>query len=227
VLRLRGVAVDRLIQPFSTEISFGERLGLVGPNGSGKTTLLRLFAGESLTHSGDIVFGSRVSPGLFTQVNSRSDFRGKTVLDIANERIGSEQDSMSTLARYGLQFAARRDFERLSGGQKARLEVLCLEVEGHNLLLLDEPTDNLDIDSAEALESALEGFVGTVIAASHDRGFLRKLDRFLLLFHDGLMFELQDHAEAVEALRNPAGVTGIRNAKLLGPSGSSERSTVR
>ena len=80
---------------------------------------------------------------------------------------------MNALARYGLQDAARRTPETLSGGQRARLEILCLEVEGHNLLLLDEPTDNLDIDSSEALEHALDGFEGTVVAVSHDRAFLR------------------------------------------------------
>ena len=67
---------------------------------------------------------------------------------------------MRALARYGLQDAARRTYDTLSGGQKARLEILCLELEGHNLLLLDEPTDNLDIDSSEALESALDGVRG-------------------------------------------------------------------
>ena len=67
---------------------------------------------------------------------------------------------MGALARYGLAEAARRSYDVLSGGQKARLEVLVLELEGHNLLLLDEPTDNLDIDSSEALEKALEGVPG-------------------------------------------------------------------
>ena len=92
---------------------------------------------------------------------------------------------MAALARYGLAEAARRPYDVLSGGEKARLEVLILELEGHNLLLLDEPTDNLDTDSSEALETALDGFVGTVVAVSHDRAFLSTLDRFLMVLHDG------------------------------------------
>ena len=108
---------------------------------------------------------------------------------------------MRALARYGLVEAANRTYETLSGGQKARLEILCLEVEGHNLLLLDEPTDNLDIDSCEALEAALDGFEGTVVAVSHDRAFLRRLDRFLLLDHDGSVAALPDvRARDCEAL---------------------------
>ena len=88
----------------------------------------------------------------------------------------------------------------LSGGQRARLEILCLELEGHNLLLLDEPTDNLDIESSEALETALEGFEGTIVAVSHDRAFLRTLDRFLLLDEDGDVTVLPDPERALAAL---------------------------
>ena len=80
------------------------------------------------------------------------------------------------------------------------MEILCLDVEGHNLLLLDEPTDNLDIDSSEALERALEGFEGTVVAVSHDRAFLRRLDRFLMVLHDGHVVALPDYDRALEAL---------------------------
>jgi ATPase subunit of ABC transporter with duplicated ATPase domains len=108
--------------------------------------------------------------------------------------------SMQALARYGLVDAFRRSYETLSGGQKARLEILCLEAEGHNLLLLDEPTDNLDIDSSEALERALDGFEGTVVAVSHDRAFLRRLDRFLLLDHDGSVHVLPDSGAALAAI---------------------------
>jgi ATPase subunit of ABC transporter with duplicated ATPase domains len=107
---------------------------------------------------------------------------------------------MRGLARYGLQEAANRSYDTLSGGQKARLEILCLELEGHNLLLLDEPTDNLDVDSAEALEHALDGFEGTVVAVSHDRAFLRRLDRFWHVGHDGRVAALPDARSALDAL---------------------------
>lgn len=89
--------------------------------------------------------------------------------------------SMAALARYGLQGAARRSFQTLSGGQKTQLEILDLELRGHNLLLLVEPTDHLDLDSSETLETALDSFEGSVPFVSHDRAFLRKMDRDLMI----------------------------------------------
>jgi ATPase subunit of ABC transporter with duplicated ATPase domains len=215
VLDLRRVGVPGLVAPFSDEIHFGERIGIVGPNGGGKTHLMRLLAGEEAPGEGELVTGPRVSPGLFTQLNARSDFAGRQVLAVVEERLGALQPSMAALARYGLQNAAQRSYDTLSGGQKARLEILCLELEGHNLLLLDEPTDNLDIDSSEALEAALEGFEGTVVAVSHDRAFLRRLDRFLMVLHDGTVLGLPDPDSALEALEVPAAAREVRLAKVL------------
>jgi ATPase subunit of ABC transporter with duplicated ATPase domains len=139
------------------------------------------------------------------------------VLDLILERVGGGglQAAMSALARYGLAGAARRSYDLLSGGEKARLEVLVLELEGHNLLLLDEPTDNLDIDSSEALETALDSFEGTVVAISHDRAFLRKLDRFLMVMHDGSVLSLPSYDSASEALLDPGAAHDMRLAKLL------------
>jgi ATPase subunit of ABC transporter with duplicated ATPase domains len=215
VVDMRRIAIDGLVRPFEDEVHFGERVGLIGPNGSGKTHLMRLLAGEDVPHDGELRIGNRVSPGLFTQLNARSDLAGRVVLDVVRERLGALEPSMRALARYRLQEAANRSTDTLSGGQKARLEVLCLELEGHNLLLLDEPTDNLDIDSSEALEAALDSFEGTVVAVSHDRAFLRRLDRFLLLAHDGTVYALPDTESALAALAAPEDVGSARLAKPL------------
>jgi ATPase subunit of ABC transporter with duplicated ATPase domains len=83
------------------------------------------------------------------------------------------------------------------------------------LLLLDEPTDNLDTDSAEALEKALESFEGTVVAVSHDRAFLRRMDRFVMVLHDGGVLSFPAYGSALEALLDPESATEVRLAKLL------------
>jgi ATPase subunit of ABC transporter with duplicated ATPase domains len=122
---------------------------------------------------------------------------------------------MKSLARYGLVNNARQEFQTLSGGQKARLEILCLELEGHNVLLLDEPTDNLDIESSESLEKALDGFQGTVVAVSHDRTFLARFDRFVMITDDGEVYSLPDYETAMIGLADPAHLSKVRLAKPL------------
>lgn len=96
------------------------------------------------------------------------------------------------LARYELAAAAEQKFDSLSGGQQARFQILLLELGGTTLLLLDEPTDNLDLVSAEALQHALRGFEGTVLAVTHDRWFARDFDRFLVFGSDGTVHESSD-----------------------------------
>jgi ATPase subunit of ABC transporter with duplicated ATPase domains len=217
VLDLRSLEIEGLVDAFSDEIHFGERVAVIGPNGSGKTQLMRVFAGVRAPDAGELVVGPRVSPGFFTQLQSRRDFAGRDVLDIVLDHLrgGGVQAAMGALARYGLVDAARRAYDVLSGGEKARLEILALELEGHNLLLLDEPTDNLDIDSCEALEQALESFEGTVVAVSHDRAFLRRLDRFLMVLHDGSVLSLPSYDAALAALREPERADALPLAKAL------------
>ena len=215
VAKLEGVSIGDLFLPFSDEIHHGERLGLVGPNGTGKSHLLRALARTAEPDHGLITYGPRTSVGTFTQINDREDFLGRLCIDIVRERVFDDEKSMKALARYGLRLNARQEFQTLSGGQKARLEILCLELEGHNVLLLDEPTDNLDIETSEALEQALDGFEGTVVAVSHDRAFLAKFDRFIMINDDGAVYELPDYDVAMAALAAPEAVSRLRLARDL------------
>ncbi len=215
VVKIDGVGIGDLFLPFSDEIYHGERVGLIGPNGTGKTHLLDVLAGKSSVESGSLQFGPRTSIGMFTQVNNRPEFQNRQSIDIVRDRLVDEEKSMRALARYGLRLNARQEFPTLSGGQKARLEILCLELDGHNVLLLDEPTDNLDIESSEALEQALDGFEGTVIAVSHDRTFLESLDRFIMITDEGEVFGLPDFEVAMKALAAPHTTASIRLAKSL------------
>ena len=228
----RAVVCERLelsglMRPFDLEVWYGDRVAVLGSNGSGKSHFLRLLAGggtepdrtlghvttvgETLArvpHEGRAVLGARVVPGWFAQNHEHPEFHGRTLLDIlhrgdANREGMAREAASSALDRYGLAAAAQQRFESLSGGQQARLQILLLELSGATLLLLDEPTDNLDLVSAEALEDALSRFDGTVLAVTHDRWFTRSFDRFLVFRSDGEVVESDapawDEARVVRA----------------------------
>ncbi|WP_030168992.1 ABC-F family ATP-binding cassette domain-containing protein [Spirillospora albida] len=191
-----------LMKPFSNEIWYGERVAVVGSNGSGKSHFLRLLASVAeelprgatptapVAHTGVARLGARVVPGLFAQTHARPDLAGRTPCEIVmTEHARLRGDAMSALARYELTVCAEQPFDTLSGGQQARLQILLLELGGATLLLLDEPTDNLDLASAEALQEGLESYKGTVVTVTHDRWFARSFDRFLLFRSDGMIRE--------------------------------------
>jgi ATPase subunit of ABC transporter with duplicated ATPase domains len=179
-----------LMRPFDLEVWYGERVAVLGSNGSGKSHFLRLLEGETVSHSGVCRLGARVVPGIFAQTHARPDLAGRTPLEILmTEHALLINEAMSALARYELQSCARQRFGSLSGGQQARLQILLLELAGSTLLLLDEPTDNLDLASAEALQEGLEGYSGTVLAVTHDRWFARSFDRFLVFGETGEVYE--------------------------------------
>ena len=213
-MRLRGGRTGRravicenleltgLMRPFDSEIWYGERVAILGSNGSGKSHFLRLLMAvaddlprgaipaEPVAHHGVARLGARVSPGLFAQTHARPDLAGRTPCEIVTtEHARLRNDAMNALARYELQHCAEQPFETLSGGQQARVQILLLELGGATLLLLDEPTDNLDLASAEALQEGLEIYQGTVLAVTHDRWFARSFDRFLVFGADGLVYE--------------------------------------
>jgi ATPase subunit of ABC transporter with duplicated ATPase domains len=185
VLRTKQLAIANVFRPFDCEIRFGQRVAVVGPNGSGKSHFLRLIAGQSELHTGELTLGARVSVGYFSQTPDVSAMRHQTTLAICQELGFDRGASMAALRRYELDQRWDVRFENLSGGQQARLQILLLELRGSTLLALDEPTDNLDVASAEALEHALAAYAGTVIAVSHDRWFLRGFGRSLEFRRDG------------------------------------------
>jgi ATPase subunit of ABC transporter with duplicated ATPase domains len=186
-----------LMQPFDTEIWFGDRVGVLGSNGAGKSHFLRLLAGDPVTHTGGWRLGARVVPGFFAQTHAHPEWQERTPVDLLWHgepgRPGVDRGrAMAVLRRYGLADQADQLFRTLSGGQQARFQILLLELSGATLLLLDEPTDNLDALSAEVLEEALEGFEGTVLAVTHDRWFARSFDRFLVFGSDGRVYESEE-----------------------------------
>jgi ATPase subunit of ABC transporter with duplicated ATPase domains len=206
-----GLELTGLMKPFDLEVWYGERVAVLGSNGSGKSHFLRLLAaggsdpdvehrpvGETpiapVRHAGRARLGARVRPGWFVQTHEHPELIGRTLLEILHRgdeyRDGMAREQASrTLDRYELAHAAEQKFESLSGGQQARFQILLLELSGATLLLLDEPTDNLDVESAEALEEGLEAFEGTVVAVTHDRWFARGFDRFLVYGADGSVYE--------------------------------------
>ncbi len=208
-----------LMKPFDLEIWYGERVAVLGSNGSGKSHFLRLLAaggsdpdvehrpvGEGeiapVRHAGKAKLGARVRPGWFVQTHEHPELIGRTLVEILHRgdmepdgrgRRGMGQEQAArVLDRYELAHASEQKFESLSGGQQARFQILLLELSGATLLLLDEPTDNLDVESAEALEDGLEAFEGTVLAVTHDRWFARGFDRFLVFGSDGSVYESDD-----------------------------------
>ncbi|MCT9089302.1 ATP-binding cassette domain-containing protein [Streptomyces sp. ASQP_92] len=190
-LTCENLELTGLMKPFSLEVFYGERVAVLGSNGSGKSHFLRLLAGdESVAYTGNWKLGARVVPGHFAQTHAHPELLGRTLVDILwSEHAKDRGAAMSVLRRYELERQGDQAFEKLSGGQQARFQILLLELAGTTALLLDEPTDNLDLESAEALQDGLESYDGTVLAVTHDRWFSKSFDRYLVFGSDGVVRE--------------------------------------
>ncbi len=187
-----SLEIAGLTDPFDLELWYGERVAVLGGNGVGKSHFLRLLdqvangggADDRVHHDGVCRLGAGVVPGLFHQTHEHPEWHGRTLVDILYGHDVVLGPAMGMLRRYELHGCAQQTFDTLSGGQQARFQILLLELSGATLLLLDEPTDNLDLVSAEALEHGLAQFDGTVIAVTHDRWFLRGFERFVVFGDD-------------------------------------------
>ncbi|WP_405613642.1 ATP-binding cassette domain-containing protein [Streptomyces sp. NBC_01511] len=185
-----GLELTGLMKPFDLEIYYGERVAVLGSNGSGKSHFLRLLAGDTVAHTGQWKLGARVVAGHFAQTHAHPELLGRPLVDILwTEHAKDRGGAMSVLRRYELERQGDQPFDKLSGGQQARFQILLLELSGTTALLLDEPTDNLDLESAEALQDGLESYDGTVLAVTHDRWFAKTFDRYLVFGSDGVVRE--------------------------------------
>jgi ATP-binding cassette subfamily F protein 3 len=182
-----------LFAPFSTIVHYQERVGIVGANGSGKTTLLKTIVGwepgagnqspnpdsrlpTPNSHSGSVKMGPSVVMGYYAQEQDTLPLDRTPLEYVRGIKAMSEQQGIGILRR--LLFTYRdmhNSIRHLSGGEKSRLQIARLMLTDANFLVLDEPTNNLDIASIEVLEAALEDFDGTILAVSHDRYFLDKI----------------------------------------------------
>jgi len=164
-------------------IRHGERVGLVGANGSGKSVLFRLIREQEEPTSGEVVRGPSVVTGYYAQEQETLDLNRSLIDNLRHAAGVSDTRAMQVLLKFAFTYdQARRPAADLSGGERSRLQLALIVLSGANFLMLDEPTNNLDIRSAEILEDALEELEGTVLVISHDRYLLdRVVDRIVEL----------------------------------------------
>ncbi len=177
-----------VLRPFDLLVRHGERVGLTGPNGAGKTTLLRMLLGEEAPTSGTIRLGAGIRVGYYAQLHETLDPAMTPIEAVRRERPFTEQQALSFLV--GMLFDRDDTMNRigaLSGGEQARLQLAIIMARGANLLMLDEPTNNLDLASVEIMEAALHKFPGTIVTISHDRRFLDTVCTRTLAIDDGVI----------------------------------------
>ena len=180
-----------LINGLSTEVSRGDRIGIVGPNGSGKTTLLRLILGELTPDTGDVRLGTNLQIAYFDQMRTRLREDKSLVENIAD---GQQYVMLNGVKRHVLSYLqdflfsadrARGPISALSGGERNRLLLACLFSHPSNVLVLDEPTNDLDMETLDLLAELLADYKGTVLTVSHDRAFLDSVATSILAIEDG------------------------------------------
>ena len=205
-----------LIEQFNYIFKRGERLGIVGPNGSGKSTLLKLIMGELAPDKGKIITGDTVLFGHYTQegIISKDDLKVIEVVQEIGEYITLNKGQKLTASQLCERFLfdGHQQYtyvSTLSGGERRRLFLLTILMKNPNFLILDEPTNDLDILTLQALESFLEEYSGCLLVVSHDRYFLDKLCDHLFIFEgggrikdfNGRYYEWREQKKKLDAIR--------------------------
>lgn len=186
-----------IIKDFSMNLENDARIGIIGKNGSGKTTLLKLITKQSEPDSGSVVIGETVKIGYFSQENEKLPLE-KRVYDFLKEKgeVIETVDGTLSITQILEKFLFFKESQyayisKLSGGERRRLYLLSILVTSPNVLILDEPTNDLDIETLEALEEYLNIFKGAVITVSHDRYFLDKVVDMIYLVDEGCVTKYQ------------------------------------
>lgn len=177
-----------LFQPFSCEILRGDRVGILGPNGCGKTTLIRMLLGKTPPHAGSVTLGTNLQVAYFDQNRDQLDDSLTVVENVAQKsdfvEVGGQRKHVISHLKDFLFTSeeAKAPIRNLSGGERNRLLLARLFTKPFNLLVMDEPTNDLDLETLELLEEQLERFSGTLLLVSHDRAFIDNVVTELLVF---------------------------------------------
>ncbi|MGE0800697.1 MAG: ATP-binding cassette domain-containing protein [Lautropia sp.] len=212
VCELTGVGVDRggrtLIDALDLTVMRGDRLGLIGPNGAGKSTLLELITGDRTPDRGTIRFGTRLEVAYFDQMREQLDGE-RSVAETVSP--GSDYVEINGARRHVMSYLgdflfppnrAGSPVRTLSGGERNRLLLARLFARPANLLILDEPTNDLDLESIELLEETLQSYPGTLLLVSHDRAFLDNIVTSVLVAQgEGAWLELVGGYREWQAVR--------------------------
>ena len=236
-----GYTADKpIIRAFTANVLRGERIGIIGPNGAGKTTLLNLLAGRLPPTHGHVHAGARVQIAFFDQLRAQLDLEATVLHNLADDQeevvingvrkhvYGYLEDFLFTSDR------ARTPVKALSGGERARLLLAKLFLQPGNLLIMDEPTNDLDIETLELLEEQLLAYDGTLLLVSHDRAFLDNVvtgtfvlqaDGHVGLYPGGYTDWLQQSATLAAPTKTATATT--QNAKAPPPSLKNPRRSER
>ena len=217
-----AIGYDHPLSTVSFDLKKGEKLGILGGNGLGKSTLLKTLVGQLAPLAGEYNFGTNVQIGYFDQQMAMYSSR-KTVLDDFWDEFPNLTETEARNALGAFMFTGEdvfKNIDMLSGGEKVRLALCKILKRRPNVLVLDEPTNHMDIVGKETLESMLKDFSGTLIFVSHDRYFVRKVANRLLVFEDGTthlyQFGYEEYQEKLDREAAESGDDYRKNPAALG-----------